>query len=139
MRVSGMTTKAKFEGHQQHEEEENRVLRAQPEGGHVKQEVDRFGTTKEKEEDPPCPAWVRRVKQEIDRFGTKKEEEEENKVLRVQCELGRVNSWRADSEKGNQVIRALLEFGLVKQEAKGGALRIKKALEGEWHDHRGQV
>ena len=56
LRVSGMTTKAKFEGHQQHEEEENRVLRAQPEGGHVKQEVDRFGTTKEEEEeDPPCP------------------------------------------------------------------------------------
>ena len=52
--------------------------------------------------------------------GTKKEEEEENKVLRVQYELGRVNSWRADSEKGNQIIRALLEFGLVKQDAKGG-------------------
>ena len=57
-------------------------------------------------------------------------------ILRVRCELGRVNSWRADSEKGNQVIRALLKFGLVKQEAKGGALRIKKALEGEWHDHQ---
>ena len=51
----------------------------------------------------------------------------------------RVNSWRDDSEEGNQVIRALLEFGLVKQEAKGGALRIKKVLEGEWHDHQGQV
>ena len=52
----GTTTKAKFEGHRQHEEEENRVLRAQPEGGHVKPEVDRFGTKKEEEEDPPCPA-----------------------------------------------------------------------------------
>merc|ERR1719474_147970 len=100
-------------------------------------------------ERPPSPSWSRRLEQEKEELqGALEEaegtlEQEENKVLRAQLELGQVkqeidrrvaekeeefNNTRKNHARAMEPMSASLE---AEQKAKGEALRVKKALEGE--------